>query len=113
VRSGTRIGLLCTAASTVEPSGALLHAHAGEQGREIVVTTALRTEAYQALMAGERARHDAILREAAAGMAGEVDVLVLAQASLAHLRDTLAADLACPVLASPPLLMQALREKME
>lgn len=106
VRSGLRIGLLCTASSTVEPSSALLRAHAEQQGRDITVKTVLRPEAYQALMAGDRARHDAMLYEAAAGLAGEVDVLVLAQASLAHLRDTLAADLPCPVLASPQLLMR-------
>jgi hypothetical protein len=101
-----RIGLLCTAASTVEPSSALLRAHAAEQGRDIGITTVLRPEAYQALMAGDRARHDVLLEEAAAGLAREVDVLVLAQASLAHLRDKLAAELPCPVLASPPLLMR-------
>ena len=39
------------------------------------------------------------------------DVLVLAQASLAHLRDDLAAILPIPVLASPPLPMQALIER--
>jgi Asp/Glu/hydantoin racemase len=105
-RSGQRIGLLCTASSTVEPSSALLRAHAAEQGREITVKTVLRPDAYQALMAGDRSRHDAILHEAAAGIADEVDVLVLAQASLAHLRDSLAAELKRPVLASPPLLMR-------
>jgi Asp/Glu/hydantoin racemase len=105
-RGGTRIGLLCTAASTVEPSSALLRAHAAEQGRDVALRTVLCAEAYQALLAGERARHDAMLREAAAGIASDVDVLVLAQASLAHLRDTLAAELPCPVLASPPTLMR-------
>lgn len=106
VRSGPRIGLLCTATSTVEPSSALLRAHAAALGREMSITTVLRPEAYQALMAGDRARHDAILTEAASSLASEVDVLVLAQASLAHLRDRLAAALPCPVLASPPLLIQ-------
>jgi Asp/Glu/hydantoin racemase len=106
VRAGTRIGLLCTASSTVEPSSALLRAHAAEQGREIAIKTVLRPEAYQALMAGDRPRHDAMLYEAASELAKEVDVLVLAQASLAHLRDGLAAELKCPVLASPSLLMR-------
>jgi Asp/Glu/hydantoin racemase len=105
VRRGTRIGLLCTATSTVEPSSALLHAHAAAQGRDVTIKTVLRPEAYQALMAGDRARHDEILLEAASGISNEVDVLVLAQASLAHLRDRLAAELKCPVLASPSLLM--------
>lgn len=106
VRSGPRIGLLCTATSTVEPSSALLSAHAAEQNREIIIKTVLRPEAYHARMAGDRARHDAILYEAAIEISKEVDVLVLAQASLAHLRDKLAAELKCPVLASPPLLMR-------
>lgn len=105
-RRGRRIGLLCTASSTVEPSSALLRAHAADQGREVTIKTVLRPDAYQALMAGDRARHDAILHEAAAGIAGEVDVLVLAQASLAHLREPLAAQSKLPVLASPPLLMR-------
>lgn len=105
-RSGPRIGLLCTASSTVEPSNALLRAHAAEQGREITIKTVLRPEAYQALMAGDRAQHDAMLHEAATEMASEVDVLVLAQASLAHLRDVFTAELTCSVLASPPLLMR-------
>jgi Asp/Glu/hydantoin racemase len=106
VGSGPRIGLLCTASSTVEPSSALLRAHAAQQGREITIKTVLRPEAYQALMAGDRARHDAVLQEAAAELSREVDVLVLAQASLAHLRGPLAEKLTCPVLASPPLLMR-------
>ena len=105
-RSGKRIGLLCTAASTVEPSSALLNAHAKEQGRDVKVKTVLRTDAYQALMTGDRTRHDAILQQAAREIASEVDVLVLAQASLAHLRDAFAAELECPVLASTPMLMQ-------
>jgi Asp/Glu/hydantoin racemase len=106
VRHGPRIGMLCTASSTVEPSSSLLRAHAAVQGRDIRVRTVLRADAYEAWMAGDRARHDTILHEAAAELSSEVDVLVLAQASLAHLRDTLAETLPCPVLASPPLLMR-------
>ncbi len=112
VRIGARIGLLCTATSTVEPSSALLRAHGAEQGRDITIKTVLRPEAYQALMAGDRALHDAILHQAATEMAKEVDVLVLAQASLAHLREPLAAQLSCPVLASPPLLMQEIARRL-
>lgn len=57
-------------------------------------------------MAGDRARHDAILYEVVTDISKEVDMLVIAQASLAHLRDMLAAELKCQVLASPPLLMR-------
>jgi Asp/Glu/hydantoin racemase len=113
VRLGGRIGLLCTAASTVAPSTALLRAHAAEQGRSIDIQPLVKPEAYQALMAGERGRHDELVRESALSLAREVDVLVLAQASLAHLQDGLAAELACPVLASPPMLMKALKSQLD
>jgi len=112
VRNGSRIGLLCTASSTVAPSSALLRAHAAEQGREISITPMVEPEAYAALMAGDRARHDETVRQAARRLAEGVDVVVLAQASLAHLQPGLADDLPCPVLASPPLLMQAIERKL-
>lgn len=112
VRQGGRIGLLCTAASTVGPSTALLRAHAEAQGREVAITPIVRPDAYQALMAGDRAGHDERVRAAAAENAAGQDVLVLAQASLAHLRDDLAASLPCPVLASPPLLMQEIARRL-
>lgn len=113
VRQGGRIGLLCTAASTVAPSTALLQAHAAEQGRSVTIVPLVNPEAYQALMAGERGRHDELVRASALSLAREVDVLVLAQASLAHLQGGLAAELACPVLASPPMLMHALKSQLQ
>ncbi|MBS7811884.1 aspartate/glutamate racemase family protein [Roseococcus pinisoli] len=111
VRLGGRVGLLCTAESTVTPSSALLRAHAQEQQRAIEITPVIRPDAYAALMSGDRAQHDSLMRQAAADLAKEVDVVVLAQASLAHLRDGLAADLPCPVLASPKLLMGELARR--
>lgn len=112
VRAGARIGLLCTATSTVGPSTALLHSHAAGQGVCVSVHPHVNSEAYAALMAGDRARHDQLVRVSAAQLAPDVDVIVLAQASLAHLRDLLQAELPCPVLASPPLLMLELASRM-
>lgn len=108
VAAGARIGLLCTASSTVGPSTALLEAHAARQGRPVTVTPLLQAPAYAALMAGNRAEHDRLIRTAAEARGRDFDVLVLAQASLAPLRDDLAASLPIPVLASPPLLMETL-----
>jgi len=112
VRAGQRIGLLCTATSTVEPSSALLQAHAAAQGRTVAITPRVEAEAYTALMRGDRARHDAIVLAAARALAEGVDVLVLAQASLAGLREDIAAAVGCPVLASPPLLMRELAARL-
>ncbi|MDB5983054.1 MAG: Asp/Glu/hydantoin racemase [Pseudomonas sp.] len=112
VRSGQRIGLLCTATSTVEPSSALLRAHAKQQGVEVSIEVLLQAEAYKALMAGDRAAHDEIIEAAAKAMLGKVDVLVLAQASLAHLQEQIAASLPIPVLASPQLLMDDIARRV-
>jgi Asp/Glu/hydantoin racemase len=113
VRVGGRIGLLCTAASTVAPSTALLQAHAAEQGRSATIVPLVNPDAYKALMAGDRGRHDDMVRASAMALAKEVDVLVLAQASLAHLQGGLSAHLGCPVLASPPMLMQAIKSRLQ
>jgi Asp/Glu/hydantoin racemase len=109
VATGGKIGLVCTASSTVAPSSSLLEAHARAAGSTIVIEPLLLKEAYDALFAGDTARHDAIVTEAAVAMAPQCDCLVLAQASLAHLQEQLSAKVDVPVLASPPLLMQRLR----
>jgi Asp/Glu/hydantoin racemase len=108
VRAGPRIGLICTATSTVEPSCRLLEQHAQELGCDITITPWVEPNAYEALMKGDRARHDAIVLNAAKHAASGADVLVLAQASLAHLATELSSSLGVPVLSSPPLLMSAI-----
>lgn len=111
VAKGRRIGLVCTATSTVGPSTALLNAHAAAQGSDVEIVPMLQADAYTALMKGDRAEHDRLILDAVAKAAAGVDTLVLAQASLAHLRDRIAAVLPIPVLASPQLLMQALTKR--
>lgn len=108
---GHNIGLVCTAASTVAPSTALLRAHAGNQ--ELNVTVLLKSDAYDALLSGDRALHDKIVIAAAVELAPRIDTLVLAQASLMHLQEPIAAaTTTTPVLASPPLLMQELHRRL-
>lgn len=106
VRDGGRIGLLCTATSTLEASTALLTEHSAAAGTVIDVDPVLLPEAYAALHRGDREAHDRIVVDAALDLATRVDVLVLAQASLAHLQEGLAVKLDVPVLASPGLLVE-------
>lgn len=101
-----RVGLVCTASSTVAPSQALLAAHAKGAGRDIAAESVLCAAAFDALASGRRDLHDRLVCEAAAELAPRVDRIVLAQASLAHLAEPLAAQLGLPVFASPELLVQ-------
>ncbi len=111
VRLGRRIGLLCTSPTSPGPSAGLLRQHAAAQGREVIVETVVRSEAFTALFAGDKERHDAILTEAAQEILPRVDVLVLAQATLAHLQAPLS-RLGKPVLASPPMLLAELGRRL-
>jgi Asp/Glu/hydantoin racemase len=109
VSSGNRIGLVCTARSTVDPSSALLQEHADVIKKPIEIDVSLSTHAYDALFAGDRGKHDKIIIEEASKLAETCDVIVLAQASLAHLQQPIADKTGKPTLASPPLLMDRLR----
>jgi Asp/Glu/hydantoin racemase len=108
VAAGDRIGVLCTTTSTKGPSGDLLRAHAARQGRKPAIDVVLVPGAFDALSAGKREEHDRLVLDAAGALAQRSDVLVLAQASLAHLQEPLGARVRIPVLASPKLCVDAL-----
>lgn len=110
IEIGKRIGIVCTTSSTKGPSEALIRDHAAKAGRAIDVETLLVPGAFDALQAGRRDEHDRLVSEAALGVAARNDVLVLAQASLAHLAEPLGAQTKTPVLQSPPLCVEAIRE---
>lgn len=96
-----RIGVLATVPSTLPPTAALVHAAATAAGREVAVVERLCPGAFDVLMAGDRERHDAMVLEGARALSDEVDLVVLAQASMARLAPSLQEALGAPVLASP------------
>lgn len=108
VELGPRISILCTTTSTQEPSRMLVESHARRLGREVRARSVLVGGAFDSLRAGDRATHDDLIGRVASQSARDSDVLVLAQASMAHLAEPLTARLPIPVLSSPPLLMDAL-----
>jgi len=108
IETGPRIGLLCTSQTTIGPSEGLIRAHAAAQGRPVTITTVVENAAYFALRDGDKAGHDAAVKAAAVRLAGSVDVIVLAQASMAHLAAELGTILPVPVLDSPSLCVEGL-----
>jgi len=111
VSVGSRIGVLATLSTTLEPTVALLHEVAAARSRSIQVEPCLCDGAFEAVLAGDHATHDRIVSEALLGLADRVDVVVLAQASMAGLLERLPpGDLACPVLSSPESAVRRARE---
>lgn len=108
VETGARIGIICTTSSTRGPSAALVREHAAKASRAVDVETMLVPGAFEALQSGQRDVHDRLVSEAALSVAARNDVLVLAQASLAHLAEPLSARAPVPVLSSPPLCVAAI-----
>lgn len=102
VRQGARIGVLATLRTTLEPTIALLRETAAAQSRVIEITPCLCDGAFDAVIAGDNDTHDQMVSEALLGLIGTVDVVVLAQASMAAVAERIPAELRrCPVLSSP------------
>jgi Asp/Glu/hydantoin racemase len=109
VASADRIGVLATVATGLRQQRDLIQHVARRQGHDVEVVDVLREEAYDALRAGDPDRHDEILLTALAEFT-DVDVILLAQASIARIADILPDSLEIPVLSSPPLAVDRLRD---
>ncbi len=111
VQSGKRIGVIATLSTTLEPTGDLVRRRAIVAGKEIEVKAVLCEGAFDALMSGDTATHDKKVGDALKQLVKEVDVIVLAQASMGRVVDTLAeADKKIPILASPTIAIEYLAE---
>jgi Asp/Glu/hydantoin racemase len=102
IESGTRIGVLATVTSTLNPTVDLVRRCARSLGRDVDVVPVLEEEAFRAMRSGDATTHDQIIGEALRQLATEVDVVVLAQASMARVVTTLEPGALCvPVFSSP------------
>lgn len=112
VMTGSRIGVLATNPTTLEPTRRLLLREAALGGKRIEISESLVAGALADLLAGNGAEHDRRVVQAASDLAGGVEVIVLAQASMARAQPLLQ-DLPIPVLASPRLALESLRSHLE
>jgi Asp/Glu/hydantoin racemase len=113
VRQAQRIGVLATLRTTLDPTTALLRKKAAEAGRTVELVECLCEEAFPAVLAGDTATHDRMLRHALTEDLKGVDLIVLAQASMARVVDTLATGvLQTPILSSPELAVLSARSAL-
>lgn len=83
IAQGEKIGVFATLNSTLNPTVSLIKRKAEKAGRTVSVRAVLVDGAYDALMSQNKELHDSKIAEALKGCQGEVDVIVLAQASMA------------------------------
>ena len=103
VQTGKRIGVIATLQTTLQPTSDLVKRRAELAGKEIELTSTVVEGAFDALMSGNAAKHDELVADALRKLAKQVDVILLAQASMARVVDTLSdEDKTVPIVASPP-----------
>ena len=73
-----------TLRTTLEPTIALLREKSTAAGRETKIEESLCDGAFEAVLAGNTASHDRIVSQALTELAAKVDLVVLAQASMAR-----------------------------
>ncbi|MEA5257838.1 aspartate/glutamate racemase family protein [Arcicella aquatica] len=109
VQTGKKIGVIATLPTTLGPTSDLVVRRAQKAGKEIELVSILCEGAFEALMSGDSAKHDEIVAKALKELVNQVDVILLAQASMARVVDTLdEADKKVPILASPIIAVQHL-----
>jgi Asp/Glu/hydantoin racemase len=113
VATGRKIGVIATLPTTLEPTADLIRRRAVAAGKDIELTARLCAGAFDALMRGDAATHDALVAAALKELSRQVDVIVLAQASMARVVDTLSPEDRCvPILASPAIAVDYLATVM-
>ena len=106
---GEKVYILATARSTAGPTERKLLADAAAAGKRIHTTVAVCDEAFAALKRLDMETHDRLLKEAALEIKNQ-DVVVLAQASMAHLTGEIEKICGCRVLSSPSLCIAQVKE---
>lgn len=114
VMQGDRIGVLATAYTTLEPTRKLILSRAEAQGRDVEVRIHLCEKAYDALLSGDRELHDRLVLDCLNQLLQQVDVVVLAQASMARVVEELPAEARTkPILTSPRPGVERARARLE
>ncbi len=110
VQQGSRIGIVATVGTTLDPTERLIQRKADEAGKSVTTKRYLVNTAFDALIAGNAEEHDRLLKAEIEKAMGENDVVVLAQGSMARLVPSI--EQRVPVLSSPRSSVEALKERL-
>lgn len=113
IQMGKKIGVIATLPTTLQPTSDLVKRRATVANKEIELTSKLCEGAFDALMGGKPELHDEMIATALKKLSKEVDVILLAQASMARVISQLSdEDKRVPILTSPEIAMEHLANIM-
>jgi len=107
--AGSRIGVVATNPPAAPAAAAQLLAGAKARGVQVRVVESVADGAFAIGNAGDAATHDRMVVEAAQRIADQVEVLCLAQVSMALARGAVQAAVKVPVLTSPATAVARLK----
>lgn len=114
VNLGKVIGVLATSRTTLQPTTHFIEKVAKEKNKNILIKTYLYEEALKALLVGKDDEHDKIILKAVNEISKEVDVIVLAQASLERLLQKINKKaIKINVLSSPRMAIYNIKKILE
>lgn len=112
VEAGRRIGMVVSFPPTEPVTRALILEQAARTGRTVELAAEVVPEAYDALLGGDAARHDALLVAAVRRLAAGADVVVLAQVSMARILPELGTMEGVRVLSSLETSLEEVRKRL-
>ena len=113
VAEASRIAVLATLSTTLEPTISLVRRCAAEAGKEITAIAAVAEGAFPAITAGDTATHDRLIGETALKIAADCDIILLAQGSMARMEAPLRELTGKTVYSSPRLAIEMVRQMLE
>jgi len=109
VNEYSRIGVMATLPTTLEPTMDLIKKVANEKGKEVSTVNGLAEGAFQALTKGDTETHDRMIMERALALVESCDTIVLAQGSMARMEQPLRESTGLSVLSSIRLGLESLK----
>lgn len=110
VENYTKIAVLASQPMTIPATVSFIKKVATAQGKEVEVVPAVADGAFAAAMSGDGQKHNDLVVEKAKSLK-DVDVFVLAQASMMRVQDRLIQETGKPVIASPELCAKQIKAK--
>ena len=100
--------------TTLKPTMELIERKAAQTGEKHTITSKLCVGASEAVVSGDASTHDRIVSQCLRELDAKTDVIVLAQASMARVLDTMKrGELHVPVLSSPRLGVQYMTQLLD
>lgn len=110
VRIGDVVGVVATLSSTLNPTKELILNEGRKKGKDIIIKDCLCEDAFQALLSGNTKEHDTSIISGIKRLSQKVDVVVLAQVSMAKVVSQIKNLVKVPVLTSPRSGVEQLRQ---